>query len=97
MINLVSVEKVKGTCENKKNDWDRYNIEITSPVATKEYTVNVNFINKNISGDCIKYGSRYVLELKECIDLLKVILNNNKPLRDFSMIIGKIEQIQIQI
>lgn len=93
MIKLESVEKVKGTYDNKKIDWDRYNIEITSPVASKEYTVNVDFINNTITGDCIKYGSRYILELEECIDLLKVIVENNKPLRDFSKIIEKIEQI----
>ncbi|MFV8314625.1 hypothetical protein ACNM7U_08745 [Aerococcus viridans] len=92
MFKLESVEKIKGTYDNKKVDWDRYNIEITSPVATKEYTVNVDFINKSITGDCIKYGSRYILESEECIDLLKVIVENNKPLRDFSMIIEKIEQ-----
>lgn len=93
MIKLESSERIKGTFDNVETDWDRYNIEIWSPVSTKEYTVNIDFINRNITGDCIKYGSRYVLESEECIELLKVILENNKPLRDLSMIIEKIEQV----
>lgn len=87
MLKLESVEQIKGVYDNVEIDWDRYNFEERSPVATKEYSVVVDFLTKEIRGDCIKYGSWYALEKEECLELLTIMLIYNKPKRDFSHII----------
>lgn len=89
MIKLESVEKVKGTYDNEKIDWDRYNIEICSPFSTKEYSIVVDFLNEELTGDCIKYGGWYDLEKEECVELLEKVLETNCPLRNITTILNK--------
>lgn len=90
MLKLESVEQIKGVYDNVEIDWDRYNFEGRSPVATKEYSVVVDFLTKEIRGDCIKYGSRYELEKEECLELLTLMLIDHEPRRDFMYIIQKL-------
>lgn len=92
MIKLVSCEQIKGTHNNVKMDFDRYNIEVKSQLSTKEYAVIVDFINEEITGDCVAYGSWFDIEATEGIYLLEEILKDNDPKRNFSGIIEK--QIQ---
>lgn len=87
MLKLESVEQIKGVYDNVETDWDRYNFEERSPVATKEYSVVVDFLTKEIRGDCIKYGSWHELEKEECLELLTIMLIDNEPKRDFVHII----------
>lgn len=87
MLKLESVEQIKGVYDNVEIDWDRYNFEGRSPVATKEYSVVIDFLNEEIKGDCIKYGSWYKLEKEECLEILKLMLIDHEPKRDFSHII----------
>lgn len=92
MIKLVSSEQMKGTHNNEKMDFDRYNIEVKRQLSTKEYSVIVDFLNEEITGDCVAYGSWFDIEATEGIFLLEEILKENEPIRDYT---GIIEQ-QIQ-
>lgn len=83
MLKLESVEQIKGVYDNVEIDWDRYNFVGRSPVATKEYSVDVDFLNEEVKSDCIKYGSWYKLEKEECIEILKLMLIDHEPKRDF--------------
>ena len=89
MIKLISAEKIKGTYDNKKIDWDRYDFEISSPVATKEYSIVVDFLDKELTGDCIKYGGWYDLEKEECIEFLELLIAQKIEIkRDFTSILA---------
>jgi hypothetical protein len=92
MIRLVDSEQLKGTYNNIKMDFDRYNIEVSSQLSSKEYSVVVDFLNEEIIGDCIAYGSWFDIETTEAIHLLEEILKENEPIRDYTRIIEK--QIQ---
>jgi len=92
MIKLISSERMNFMYENKEVDFDRYNIEIITGIATKHYNIVVDFINEEITGDCVAYGSWFDIEATEGIYLLEEILADNKPIRDFTEIIEK--QIQ---
>lgn len=61
MITLESVEQIKGIYDNEKIDWDRYTIEIRSSFSLKEYSIIVNFLKEEITGECISYGSWFDL------------------------------------
>lgn len=90
MFKLESCERITGTFNNIKTDWDRYNIETKTPYSTKEYSVTIDMIKGEIKGDCIKYGSQYDLEKEDCIELLNAVFSSktsNKPLRDFKHLI----------
>lgn len=87
MLKLESVEQIKGVYDNVNIDWDRYNFVGRSPLATQEYSIVVDFLNEEITGDCIKYGGWYDIEKEECVEILKSMLIDNQPKRDFSHII----------
>lgn len=56
MIKVESTEQIKGIYDNTNIDWDRYNFEVSTSVTTKEYSVVVDFLNEEVTGDCIAYG-----------------------------------------
>ena len=89
MIKLESTEQIKGIYNNRNIDWDRYTIEVSTAMATKEFSVVVDFINEEITGDCIAYGLWFDIETEDCMELLKTIFETNKPKRDFKHIIEK--------
>lgn len=86
MITLVSMEQIKTVHYDKEVDFDRYNIEVKNQLSTNEYSIIVNFINEEITGDCVAYGSWFAIEKNECLKLLDVILKSNKPFRKFDFI-----------
>lgn len=88
MLKLESTEQIQGVYENRKYDFDRYNFIARSPIATKEISVVVDFVNDEISGDTIAYGSWYDIEIIECIELLETLQPCDIK-RDFKRIIEK--------
>ena len=50
---------------------------------------SIKVLNEEITGECIAYGSWFYIEEKECLELLEIILKDNKPVRDFSHITNK--------
>lgn len=90
MIKLTSTDQIIGVYDKQKLNFDRYDIEVGTPSSTKEYSIVVDFINEEITGECIAYGSWFDIEEIECLELLEVILKDNKPKRDFSYITKKL-------
>lgn len=89
MIKFDYSEQIKGTYENKKYDFDRYNFIKRTPLSTQEISIVVNFKGNEITGDTIAYGSWYDLELEECIDYLKT-LQLSEIKRDFSGLLAQV-------
>ena len=83
-MKLIKSEQIKVVEKGKEVDFDRYDIEVGSQISTKEYSIVVDFKNKEITGDCVAYGSWYDIEEKEAVELLKEVMKNNKPIRDFT-------------
>lgn len=88
MTILESNEQIQGVYDNREYDFDRYNFVTRSPLATKEFSIVVNFLNGEITGDVIAYGSWYDIETVECIELLET-LKPSEIKRDFKSIIEK--------
>ncbi|HLR71884.1 MAG TPA: hypothetical protein VK085_10705 [Pseudogracilibacillus sp.] len=88
MITLVSSEQIKCNYEGEKLNFDRYNIEVKGQLSTKDYSIVVDFLKKEITGDCVAYGSWFDIELNDCLALLKSVFKTNKPIRDFKLIIN---------
>lgn len=59
-------------------------------MATKEYSVVVDFLNEEVTGDCIAYGLWTDIEIENCIELLEFVSDRNQPKRDFKHIIEKL-------
>lgn len=91
MIKLTSTDQIIRVHENQELNFDRYDIEVGTPFSTKEYSIVVDFLNEEITGECIAYGSWFYIEEKECLELLEIILKDNKPVRDFSHITNKMK------
>lgn len=91
MIKLTSTDQIIGVHENQKLNFDRYDIEVGTSFSTKEYSIVVDFINEDITGECIAYGSWFDIEEVECLELLEIILKDNKPKRVFSHITKKLK------
>ena len=62
-------------------DFDLYEIEARSPLATRELSLIVDFINKEVSGDIVAFGSWYDLDQSTVIDLLRQLIEVNQLLR----------------
>lgn len=90
MIKVESIEQIKGIYDNTNIDLDRYTIEVSTAMATKEYSVVVDFLNEEVTGDCIAYGLWFDIEIEDCIELLEFISDRNKSKRDFKHIIEKL-------
>lgn len=81
MITLVTCEQIKGMHGNEPMDFDRYDIEIKSQLSTKEYSIVVDFLDDEITGECVAYGLWHDIEQNECIELLQEVFKNNEPIR----------------
>lgn len=90
MIKVESTEQIKEIYDNTNIDWDRYTIEVSTAVTAKEYSVVVDFLNEEVTGDCIAYGLWFDIEIGGCIELLEFISDSNKPKRDFKHIIEQL-------
>lgn len=66
MMRLESAEPMIFEQEGHKYDYDSYSISDSSPLATKEVTLCVDFKNKTVSADCVAYGSWFNLVEKDC-------------------------------
>lgn len=91
MIKLTSTDQIIGVQKNQELNFDRYDIEVCTSFSTKEYSIVVDFINENITGECSAYGSWFDIEEVECLELLEIILKDNKPKRVFSHITKKLK------
>lgn len=85
-IQSIDTESIQGTYNNIKVDLDRYNFIVRSPLATKEYSITIDFINRIIEGDTIQYGGWYDLEFDEIEEFLPIIISEKKVVRDFNYI-----------
>lgn len=86
MIKLIRAEQIKTEIEGEKVDFDRYNIEVKSQLSTKQYSIVVDYLNNEITGDCVAFGSWFDIELDECLELLNEVLKDNKPIRKINFI-----------
>lgn len=66
---------------NKPQDFDLYEIEERSSLETRELSLVVDFINKEVSGDIVAFGSWYDLDQSTVIDLLRQLIEVNQLLR----------------
>ncbi|MEK5105038.1 hypothetical protein MKX83_24155 [Cytobacillus sp. FSL M8-0252] len=89
-IKSIETEIIKCTVQGKQYDCDRYNIDIKTPLSTKEYSVSVDFHNKEIWGDTVQYGSLYTLENEEIKEILTLVEKEGKTLRPFKELLQKI-------
>lgn len=82
MIKLVSKEQMKEKINQTQVDFDRYNVEITSQISTKDVSIVVDFLNEEITGDCVAHGSWYDIDTIECIELLQDVFTIHQPIRE---------------
>ncbi|KST48904.1 hypothetical protein [Enterococcus durans] len=78
--------EMKGVDNNKNYDFDLYHIEARSPISTREISLYIDFIDKEVSGDIIAFGSWYDLETESVIEVLKQFKKENQLLRDCDFI-----------
>jgi hypothetical protein len=78
--------EMKGVDNNKNYDFDLYQIEARSPISTREISLYIDFIDKEVSGDIIAFGSWYDLETESVIEVLKQSKKENQLLRDCDFI-----------
>ena len=71
---------------NKPQDFDLYEIEARSSLETRELSLVVDFINKEVSGDIVAFGSWYDLDKETVIEVLNQLKKENKILRTFNFI-----------
>ena len=64
-------------------DFDRYNVDVRSPMATHEYSVVVNHRTGTLSGDCVRYGSWDDLIEEEVMDILELVEAEGKIVRPY--------------
>lgn len=86
MVKLKSVRQIQGIYNGNYTDFDQYTIEIHSSFSTKEVSIIVDFLNEEITGDCIAHGNWFDLEKEACLEILNLMLLNNQSKRDFSHI-----------
>lgn len=91
MIKLISTDQIIGVHKNQELNFNRYDIEVCTSFSTKECSIVIDFINEEITGESIAYGSWFDIEEIECLELLEIILENNKPKRILSHIAKKLK------
>ena len=73
-LQSISFEHVNFTShEGVKYDMDRYTVTLRSPMASHEYTMDVDFVNLEISGDVIRYGSWDDMDEEEIANTLEIL------------------------
>lgn len=78
--------EMQGVDNNKKYDFDLYEIEARSPMATREISLTVDFIEKKVSGDIIAFGDWYDLDIESVNELLNQLKNEKQLLREIEFI-----------
>ncbi|MHC5250614.1 hypothetical protein [Enterococcus sp. LJL90] len=78
-------------CNSTNGTWDRdrYDFEVRSPMATKEYIIVIDFLNQEITGTQLAYGSSYLLEIEDYLPFLEYLTQHQKQLRDFSQLLDR--------
>ena len=86
MKKLISLkyELMQGIYEGEPYDFDRYNVEMRSPMATHEYSVVVNHKKKTLSGDCVRYGSWDDLIEEEILEILELVKKEGELKRPYT-------------
>jgi hypothetical protein len=79
----VDYEDVKCTIEGVKYDIDRYTVVMRSPLATQEFIVRVDHIDRVLSGDVIRYGHWGYLDREEVVEFLELVEAEGKLVRPF--------------
>ena len=92
MIKLERVDEMQFTEDNEEFDIDNYLIEIKSGLATRQFHITVDFINQELTGDCVAYGGWFDIDTDECIEIMELFLIDNKPNRDFTHILNKLKK-----
>lgn len=73
--------RIKGVSNQKPYDYDLYEIEARSSLATREFSLVVDIIKQEVSGDVIAFGSWYDLDQSSVIEILKQLKEENQLLR----------------
>jgi len=76
-------EQIKGNYEGKEYDFDRYNFEIRTPMSHQDWSIVVDFLNEDIEGDAVRYGTWDDLVIEECLMCLAT-LEPHQIKREFS-------------
>lgn len=79
----VSASTDKFINEGKDYDFDRYTIIKQTPMSTQEFDVVVDHINRDITGDVVRYGSWDDLDADELKELMTDVTDSGKTLRPF--------------
>jgi aspartate aminotransferase-like enzyme len=72
-IREISYELIQCEYKGKDLDFDRYNVEVKTPMSTQEFSVIVDHVDKELSGDCIRYGSWGDIEQDEILEILEAV------------------------
>jgi aspartate aminotransferase-like enzyme len=72
-IREISYELIQCEYKGKDLDFDRYNVEVKTPMSTQEFSVVVDHVDKELSGDCIRYGSWGDIEQDEILEILEAV------------------------
>jgi len=82
-ITYMGNEQIKGNYEGKEYDFDRYNFEIRTPMSHQDWSIVVDFLNEDIEGDAVRYGTWDDLVIEECLMCLAT-LEPHQIKREFS-------------
>jgi len=82
-ITFQGSEQIKGNYEGKEYNFDRYNFEIRTPMSHQDWSIVVDFLNEDIEGDAVRYGSWDDLVIEECLMCLAT-LEPHQIKREFS-------------
>ena len=86
---IIGSYKTEGFAEKVEYNLDRYNVEMRSALSTHEFSVTINHLNKEITGDVIRYGSWDDLIEEEIQEILEVLEKENeviRPYKDYKII-----------
>jgi hypothetical protein len=95
-LDKVQYDEMKGTYNGKELDMDRYEVDISGPMSTQQWTVVVNHKDKNISGDAVRYGSWDTLTEEECLEVLVLLEEKGELKRPYKEYIEKKENVNME-
>ena len=67
-------------------NYDNYFFTERSPLSTKDITITIDFVDNEITGDCVAYGGWFDLELEDCLRYLDQV-DNSEIIRDFKFML----------
>ena len=80
---IIGSYKSEGFTDKVEYNLDRYNVEMRSALSTHEFSVTINHLKKEISGDVIRYGSWDDLIKEEILEILEVLEKENEIIRPY--------------